>query len=48
MILVMTDEMTIYHITINMGTRYNKEKQNNTIVYTKLRSYITLYNTYFL
>ena len=35
------------HITINMGTKY-KIKQNNKIVYTKLRSYITLYNTYFL
>ena len=39
--------MTSNDITINMGTKY-KIKQNNTIVYTKLRSYITLYNTYFL
>ena len=31
-----------------MGTKYRKEKQNNTIVYTKLRSYITLYKTYSL
>ena len=35
------------HITINIGTNYKKEN-NNTIVYTKLRSYITLYNTYLL
>ena len=35
------------HITINIGTKY-KIKQINTIVYTKLRSYIRLYNTYSL
>ena len=40
--------MTSNHITINMGAKYKKKKQNNTIVYTKLRSYITLYNTYLL
>ena len=33
--------MTSNHITINIGAKYTKKKQNNTIVYTKLRSYIT-------
>ena len=35
------------HINISMETKYKKEK-NNTIVYTKLRSYIILYNTKWL
>ena len=37
--------MTNNDININIGTKY-KKKTNNTIVYTKLRSYITLHNTY--
>ena len=29
-----------------MGSDYRKENTNNTILYTKCRSYITLYNTF--
>ena len=33
-------------LQINMGAKYRKENTNNTILYTKCRSYITLYNTF--
>ena len=48
MILEMThrnDKLSHHHKYRN---KIKERKQNNTIVYTKLRSYITLYNTYFL
>ena len=38
--------MTSKHININMGAKYKKENTNNSIIYTKCRGYITLYNTY--
>ena len=40
--------MTSNHININMRAKYKKENTNNLFIYTKHRSYITLYNTYFL
>ena len=40
--------MTSNHITIKMGAKYKKENTNNSIVYTKRRSYIKLYKTYWL
>ena len=46
--IVNDTETTSNHITINMRTKYKKENTNNTIVYTKHRSYITLYNTHSL
>ena len=55
MTLEMKHMMTNNHITINIGTKYSKENKITLtfytlnilyILYTKLRSYITLYNTY--
>ena len=47
-VIVNDIEMTRNHININMGGKCKKENTNNSIIYTKCRSYITLYNTYSL